>query len=197
MIDKKKYKLVSIVSSITILVLSLLFCIYLYKNDLLSDSNKLRQFVDSFNGFGPLMFILIEISQAVFPLIPGGLGLLAGVVLFGKINGFIYNYIGICLGSIIAFYVGRNAGRPLIETMFSKKSIERFDKYTTDTSKFTKIFAWLVVLPGAPDDLLCYLAGTTQMTWSTYLLVILLGKIPSISLYSLGIYYVFEKLIFH
>ena len=43
------------------------------------------------------------------------------------------------------------------------------------------------MLPIAPDDLLCYLAGTTKMKFSTYAWIILLGKIPTLVAYGLGI----------
>lgn len=39
----------------------------------------------------------------------------------------------------------------------------------------------------APDDFLCYLAGTTDMTWRRYTAIILLGKPFAIALYSLGL----------
>ena len=44
-----------------------------------------------------------------------------------------------------------------------------------------------IFLPVAPDDFLCYLAGTTDMTWRRYTAIILLGKPFAISLYSLGL----------
>ncbi|MGC4018276.1 MAG: TVP38/TMEM64 family protein, partial [Muricomes sp.] len=50
------------------------------------------------------------------------------------------------------------------------------------------------VFPIAPDDFLCYLAGTTAMTWKQFGCVILLGKPFSIALYSLGLFTLFQKL---
>jgi len=48
----------------------------------------------------------------------------------------------------------------------------------------------------APDDFLCYLAGTTNMTWKQFVTVIFLGKPFSIALYSLGLTTLFQ-VIFH
>jgi len=193
---KIKYETVSKIISIVAFILSASVVISLYKKGLFNDIEKLRSYIDGFGAMGVSVFIGIQACQAIFPFIPGGLGCLAGVILFGKLKGFFYNYLGICLGSMLAFYVGRHCGKDLVDKMFPKKLVAKFSKYLEDENKFTKAFAWLVVLPGAPDDLLCHLAGTTNMTWSTFNLIIFLGKIPSISLYSLGIYYVFEKIIF-
>ena len=44
------------------------------------------------------------------------------------------------------------------------------------------------------DDFLCYLAGTTKMTWKQFTAVIVLGKPFSIALYSLGLTTAFKML---
>ena len=49
------------------------------------------------------------------------------------------------------------------------------------------LFFWSIFLPIAPDDFLCYLAGTTTMTWKRYTAIILLGKPFNIALYSMGL----------
>ena len=41
-----------------------------------------------------------ELTKADMLILPGGLGCLAGVILFGVWKGFWYNYIGICAGSM-------------------------------------------------------------------------------------------------
>ena len=47
----------------------------------------------------------------------------------------------------------------------------------------------------APDDFLCYLAGTTSMTWRRFTAIILLGKPLSIALYSLGLTVLFQQIV--
>ena len=46
----------------------------------------------------------------------------------------------------------------------------------------------------APDDFLCYLAGTTSMTWRRFTTIILLGTPLSIALYSLGLTVLFQQI---
>ena len=69
----------------------------------------MQQFVNRFGMIGALIFVLIQIVQVVFPIIPGGISCLAGVLLFGAVSGFFYNYIGICVGSCIAFGIARSS----------------------------------------------------------------------------------------
>ena len=47
----------------------------------------------------------------------------------------------------------------------------------------------------APDDFLCYLAGTTEMTWRRYVTIILLGKPFAIGLYSLGLTILWQRVL--
>ena len=125
--------------------------------------------------------------QVVGPILPGGLGCLAGVLLFGPWWGFVYNYIGICAGSLMAFAIARNCGKPLLPLLFSQKTIDKYSRWTEQQNRFTRLFALAIFFPVAPDDFLCYLAGTTNMTWRCYTAIILLGKPASIALYSLGL----------
>ena len=55
--------------------------------------------------------------------------------------------------------------------------------------------ALAIFLPMAPDDFLCYLAGTTEMKLSVFCLILMLGKPASIALYSLGLEYAFHNLL--
>lgn len=78
-----------------------------------------------------------------------GLGCLAGVLLFGAVNGFFYNYIGICVGSLMAFAIARNCGKPLLELLFSEKTIRKYSAWTEDNGRFARLFAWAIFLPVA------------------------------------------------
>lgn len=55
------------------------------------------------------------------------------------------------------------------------------------------LFAAAIFFPVAPDDFLCYLAGTTPMRLGRFTSIILLGKPASIALYSLGLNVVFQQ----
>lgn len=149
---------------------------------------SLQMWVADFGIVAPLIFIILQAAQVAIPIIPGGLTLLGGVAIFGSWNGFWYNYIGIVIGSILVFAISRVYGKPLMYKLFKAESIEKYEKWTDNHGVFTKLFAVAILLPGAPDGLICYLAGTTKMSWKTYMLIILLGKPLSIAMYSLGFF---------
>ena len=174
------------------MLLMLAACIYLWKMGIFSSQEKLQTFVAGFGLIGGLVFVLIQIVQVVVPIIPGGVSCLAGVLLFGAGMGFLYNYVGICIGSILAFLIARAYGRPLLEKMFQAKLIEKYEGWTQKRNRFAKLFALAIFLPVAPDDFLCYLAGTTNMSLKLFTVIILLGKPCSIAAYSLGLTQIFK-----
>ena len=170
----------------------LVACIYLWRMGVFSSQEKLKAFVAGFGLTGGLVFVFIQIVQVVIPIIPGGVSCLAGVILFGAGMGFVYNYVGICIGSIIAFLIAKAYGRPLLEKMFHPKLIEKYENWTQTKNRFAKLFALAIFLPVAPDDFLCYLAGTTNMSLKVFTAIILLGKPCSIAAYSLGLTQIFK-----
>lgn len=147
---------------------------------------NLQSFVGALGWFGPVVYIILVAAQCIFPIIPGGIGIVAGPVLFGSWLGFTYNWIAISLGSFGAFLIARHFGMSIIERIFSAKMVDKFDDWT-DNPRFTRLFALAILLPVAPDDLLCYLAGTTKMKFRTYALIIVTCKPPSLAVYSFGL----------
>ena len=159
-----------------------LLAIWAYKNGILNSVDSLQTFIWKFGYTGMLVFILIQVVQVIIPILPGGVSCLGGVIFFGPWLGFLYNYIGICIGSIAVFGISKTIGRPVLYKMFSEKMIEKYDGWTQKDGKFLKLFALAIFFPVAPDDFLCYLAGTTKMTWKQFTAVIVLGKPFSIAL---------------
>lgn len=176
-------------------VLCAVMGVWFWQMGLLSSQTALRSFVDGFGRAGAVIFIVFQAVQVVVPILPGGLGCLAGVVLFGPWYGFLYNYIGICAGSLAAFAIARNCGRPLLYQMFPRSLIERYDRWSDEKGRFARWFAFLIFIPVAPDDYLCFLAGTTKLSFQTYTAIILLCKPFSIALYSLGLTLLFQQLL--
>ncbi|MFD1318376.1 TVP38/TMEM64 family protein [Loigolactobacillus zhaoyuanensis] len=169
--------------------ISIWFTIYCFHLGVFKNTAALQGLVSHAEFFGPLLFIGLQIVQVVIPIIPGGVSLAAGVLIFGPVEGFVYNYIGIVLGSLVAFALGRRFGTPLIHHLISQKTYDRYIGRITNQNRFTKLFALAIFLPVAPDDVLCLLAGLTKMSFKTFTLIILLGKPASILAYSYVLVY--------
>ena len=160
------------------------FAIYAWNNDLFDSIDGLRTFMQKSGISGALIFILLQIVQVVVPIMPGGVSILAGVVIFGPWLGFIYNYIGIILGSIVAFLMTRTLGKPFLQTITPKRIYSRYITWLESRKHFDKLFAFAIFMPLAPDDFICMMAGLTKMTLSKFFFIILVCKPFSIAAYS-------------
>ena len=191
-------KILSVMLSITMmagLVACVILALWGWRTGVLTSQEQMQALVHSCGAVGVVLFILFQAVQVVVPVLPGGIGCLAGVLIFGPVWGFVYNYVGICIGSLAAFAVARNCGKPLLTMLFSEKTIAKYSRWAEERNRFARLFALAIFLPVAPDDFLCYLAGTTEMSWRQYTAIILLGKPFAIALYSLGLTVVWQHLV--
>lgn len=178
--------------SLSGLALCVALALWAWRSGHFDSVEALQAYVGQFGRAGMAFFILLQCIQVVVPILPGGVSCLAGVLLYGPWLGFVCNYVGICLGSLAAFGIARCLGRAAFAQMFSEKQLQKYTAWTEKDGLFFKLFAAAIVFPVAPDDLLCYLAGTTAMSWQCFTAVILLGKPVSIALYSLGLMEIFQ-----
>lgn len=160
----------------------------------LSSLESLRAFIASLGAWGPVAFMVITAALVVFPVIPGGLTVIAAPVLFGPVLGIFLAYIAVCVGLLLNLTIGRYVGLGLLERMVAPHALEKYLGWTRSPG-FTRIFAAAITVPVAPDDLLCYLAGTTRMRWRTAAVIILLGKPWSLMIYGLGVSAVLLRLL--
>lgn len=190
-----KENIFNIISAIVLVICTILGFIG-YNKGYFHSVDSFRALILSKGAWGPLVFMLVQLIQIVVPLIPGGLTCAAGVIIFGPLWGFVYNYISICLGSIAVFFVSRNFGKSVVIKIFGEDRYNKYKDKINDKS-YEKFFAFAIFFPVAPDDFLCYLTGLTNMSVSKFTAIILLCKPASILAYSmawaLGLNFLFNK----
>ena len=163
------------------------FVILCFEKQVFVSPEAFQQYLMQFGIWASCIFILVQIVQVVFPIIPGGLTCVAGVLCFGPLWGFIYNYVSICIGSCINFLLIRKYGKPLLLQLSSQKTYEKYVSWLEKGQRFDKLCAIAIFLPVAPDDFLCMLAGLTEMSFKRFVMIITLCKPLSILAYSMGI----------
>ena len=164
----------------------IIFSVYGYQKGIFTNRDQLELFIRQSSFWGPLLFIVIQIAQVVIAVIPGGLTCLAGVVFFGPWYGFLYSAVGILIGSCINFYLARRYGEKFIRLFVNDETYEKTRKKFLTGKKFDVVFTAAILLPCAPDDVLCMLAGLTDMSWRKVLTILFLGRPVTIVVYSLG-----------
>ena len=183
--EKNIKRIIKVISYLFILLVVIAIAVMFRKN-LFQSPEQIVEIVKKYGVYGPLIFLIIQLLQVILPIIPGGISNLAGVLLFGSVKGFILNYIGVVLGSIICFILSKKFGIKIINILFKEKTIKKYMKYLNN-DKFSLIFFITILLPFFPDDLLCYISGLSKMTIKKFIIIVMLGKPISLLLYSIFI----------
>ncbi len=140
---------------------------------------QLQEYIASTGAIAPLVFILASFLQVTFIPIPSTVTILAGSFLFGAPISFIYSYIGIMLGALLAFALGRLIGRPyLVWVAGSQETVDAWLSKLRGRENVFLFFAFL--LPVFPDDLLCSVAGMLPVKFSTFTVMQFLTRTTSI-----------------
>ena len=141
---------------------------------------ELQEFIKSTGAIAPLVFIFISFLQVTFVPIPGWVSILAGNYVFGFWESFLYSYIGMFIGSVLAYWLGRLLGRPYINWVAGSK--EEADKWMKKLNGRENAFLFFAFLfPAFPDDLLCSVAGVFPMSFPLFIVMQLITRATSIS----------------
>ena len=122
------------------------FFVYGIRNGLFTSEEAMAQFLSGLGMWGPFVFVALQVVQVVIPIMPGGISCLAGVLLFGPVWGFLYNYVGICIGSVLAFQIARRFGMPAVERAAGSHKIGRYLKWM-ENGVFDRLFAAAIFSP--------------------------------------------------
>ena len=141
--------------------------------------DSLRQYIESTGSFSIIVFIIIQFLQVVLIPIPGSVTTLAGAIMFGSVWGAIYSYIGIVLGSIVAFFIGRVFGYKLVKWIVGEEQLKKGLKLVEGKDKI--MFTMIFLLPFFPDDIICFVAGLTQMSSLSFIIIIAITRIVTIA----------------
>lgn len=146
---------------------------------------SLQSYMKGFGIAAPLILMAFQAFQVVFPVLPGYLGCAAGAVAFGAATGFWCNYIGISLGSIIAYFLAQKYGVAIVTAMFSQKQYEKWSRRVEKSKSYERFLFVATLLPLFPDDFLCYFSGLMKMSSKKFIWIIILGKPWCILAYSM------------
>ncbi|MCQ9209488.1 TVP38/TMEM64 family protein [Granulicatella seriolae] len=184
-------------ASIVGAVLTVVFIIWAYKKGLFTSKEVLSEYMQRAGFWGPPLFILLQILQTVVPIIPGALTSIAGVYIYGEWVGNIYNYIGIIIGSIIAFALARKYGQLFVKSIVSKRTYDRYIGWLDKENRFDYFFIFMMLFPVSPDDFLCMLAALTKMTYKKFIIIILLCKPVTLAAYTYGMTFIIDTIWSH
>lgn len=143
----------------------------------LTSAQAIRSYVRGFGRWAPFVLVVMQALQVVVAPVPGQVLAVVAGYLFGPWWGTLYNMIGITIGSTVAFWLSRRFGRSYVERMVDDDALATFDAFV-ERHGLVSLFV-LFLIPGLPDDALCFVGGLTPIPLWKLVLIAVVGRAPA------------------
>ena len=140
---------------------------------------QLQEKISATGAIAPLVYIFVSFVQVTFIPIPAAVTIVAGGYLFGPWQAFLYSYLGIMLGAMLAFGLGRWIGKPFVNWVTGGK--EKTEEWIAKLKGRENVLLFLMFFfPAFPDDILCTVAGVLSISWFGFFWMQVFTRITSI-----------------
>jgi len=169
---------------ITFYILFVFLAVFLYVLirlgffEIIRDEQSFEDFLEKSGKWMAVLFVILQFLQVVILPIPSTVTVVAGAALFGPLVGSLLSLLGIVLGSLVAFLIGRYAGYRVVAWLVGKETLDKWLKKIEGKDKL--LLSAMFILPVFPDDVLCFVAGISSMSLPLFLCVIVLSRIAAI-----------------
>lgn len=134
----------------------------------------LRAYIVHFAPYSHLAFFLVQLLSVVLAPIPSNITAAAGGVLFGTWPAFLLTFGAVVAGSLLVFWLARVLGRDFADRLVSRKLSEKYQDVLRTKAPVFLVLAFL--FPFFPDDMLCILAGLTDISFRRFAVIVLLTR---------------------
>ena len=146
--------------------------------ELLSDPERLREWIAGFGPWAPVVSVGLNAAQVLLAPIPGQFIGIANGYLYGILWGTVYSMLGLLIGTTVAMSLGRWFGRPLVERFVPSETLDRWDRITE--GKGAWFFFLIFLFPSLPDDIVCFIIGLSPLSIPRMLLLAMPGRLPGV-----------------
>lgn len=134
---------------------------------------KLQNIILSWGFWGRFGFVMLQLLQVTFIPLPSTVTIIAGTLVYGPLQASLLSLAGILLGSMLAFLLGKVFGKKLVVFMVGEKTCKKWADFLSN-AKYS--FFIMMLLPIFPDDVLCLVAGLTNMSWTFFTVTNLIAR---------------------
>lgn len=134
---------------------------------------KLQNVILSWGFWGRFGFVMLQLLQVTFIPLPSTVTIIAGTLVYGPLQASLLSLAGILLGSMLAFLLGKVFGKKLVVFMVGEKTCKKWADFLSN-AKYS--FFIMMLLPIFPDDVLCLVAGLTNMSWTFFTVTNLIAR---------------------
>lgn len=153
-------------------------------NSLESNDKKieaLATLIKSAGGLSMAVYVVVQILQVVILPLPALVCYVPGVYIWGPWIAALLASLGVIIGALICYFIGRIFGRRVIEWIAGKENTQKYADFLGKRGKV--LFVLMQILPFFPDDILCMIAGMTKMNFPFFLITIFVVRPAIVATY--------------
>jgi len=170
--DQKWKKLLILIPVIVLAVVALVLLPRLGLHEFSPEA--IRDWVADKSPYSELVFLALQMTSVIVAPIPSNVMATAGGLLFGFPKGFVITIAAVTLGSLTTFTLAKLLGREAVQRLLATKLDP---KYMDLLQRKQDVFLWMAFLfPFFPDDMICILAGLTDISYPTFIAIVLLAR---------------------
>lgn len=141
-----------------------------------------QQWIQRSGNWAPLLFVLLCACSLIIAPLSGSSLFIAGGALFGKETGYTLSLTASILGCSINFWISRKLGRGIVSHLIGQSSLTELDKLTGRLKGNRGIFYLTLMMP-LSQDIVSYAAGLTPISYSRFLIALILSGIVVVAAY--------------
>lgn len=134
---------------------------------------EFRAYIERFGIWAYLIFWLIQFISVVVAPIPGNVVTVVGAVAFGFWWGTLLSVTANFCASILVFVLVRRFGQNFARRLAGKHMTRYHELFTRKRDSFLFL---TILLPFFPDDVICMLAGLTEIPFTRFLIILITAK---------------------
>lgn len=129
----------------------------------------LQEFCNKYKEYSYTIIIFLQIVQVVFIPISNQIITIPAIAVLGVVPAFVCSFIGIEIGTIILYFIGRYGGGKFLQWLLGdKEKAEKVKNLINSRRLFYPVGMLIAIIP---DDLLTTLAGVAKMNF-WYILIV-------------------------
>lgn len=176
LISLKKKRTLIRYTTIMGIIFTVIASFFIAQSSFFKPGGGFNELLEKLGIIGPIVFIFLQITQTIYPIIPMGLTNVIGNLVFGTWLGFLCNVTGMLIGSSINFYLGRRFGESVVKAFISDEQYEKYISKIGDSKAFERLIIIGFILPVFPDDIFCMISGMSKLTFKRFFIQVLLCR---------------------
>ncbi|MCK0115233.1 TVP38/TMEM64 family protein [Gelidibacter sp. F63206] len=145
-----------------------------------NDEARIKNWVEDFGWFGPVVIILAMVAQMFLLVIPTILLMIVTILAYGPFWGSVIILISVYIASSVGYVIGKYLGSGFISRLLGEKTLKKVSSFLEDYG------FWAVVItrinPFLSNDAISFVAGILKMNYLKFIGATMLGIAPLIFL---------------